>query len=156
MRRPLSRLMGDATPPTPSRTQGFSSLACQMPEQAQDATAMAISGGGALAAAAARGLARAALGCSCSKVAQHLAGAWGELRGWHPGRLAAAAARERTRTCAGLASQARFLCGRTLLPPAGAALSLEAGPSFADDLQAALEAAGSSLPACAVPSQLAG
>lgn len=91
--------------------QGFQGLLCQNPELAQDATAMAISSGGVLAAAAARGLARAALGCSCSKVAQHLA---------------------------------------------GAALSLEAGLSFAQDLQAALDASGSALPACAVPSQLSG
>lgn len=50
---------------------------CQSPEFGQDATAMALAYGGPLAAAAARGVARAALAC-CSKVAGHLAGgpAW--------------------------------------------------------------------------------
>lgn len=46
------------------------------------------------------------------------------------------------------------------LPPnwnrAGALLSLEAGTSFVGDLDSALKATGSSLPACALPSQLGG
>lgn len=84
---------------------------CQTPQLDQDATAMAISAGGRLAAAAARGIARAALGCSCSKVAGHLA---------------------------------------------GAAQSLEANPSFLADLQAAAQAGGTALPACALPTGASG
>lgn len=63
------------TPPPALLSQGFQLAVCQSPERNQDATAAAISGGAPLASAAARGLARAAQGCSCSKVATHLAGA---------------------------------------------------------------------------------
>lgn len=46
---------------------------CQSPQLNLDATATAVSAGGPLAAAAARGLSRAAMQC-CSTVAEHLAG----------------------------------------------------------------------------------
>lgn len=46
--------------------------------------------------------------------------------------------------------------GASFPPPPGALLSLEAGPSFVQDLDTALKATASTLPACAIPSQLSG
>ena len=147
---------------------------CQSPQLNQDATATAVSGGGPLAAAAARGLSRAAMQC-CSKVAEHLAGTGMSATSRVPAgihrvlaQLAYAGANflpwamhQSYRGCPTQCSDTTHCNVNAHMLPhfprhTGALLSLEAGSSFVSDLDAALKATGSSLPACALPPQLGG
>ena len=88
--------------------------------------------------------------CGCRhRTVQH---AWGAMGGW---RAMMPPPPRRQRQCPVWPP-----CGRPASPssppPAGAVLSLDASPSFVQDLDAALKATGSTLPTCAIPAQLSG